>query len=168
MYSTLNSINMQDYFLPESRFCAGLPPFSLFPVRFSKAICIIYTTNAITPNRYRMFRTDAGKLGTSACTIAVPKMNRKPITASGTMSLLRISLSSSFFLGLFFAISHPPQSIIRFLSACVMFSQPPSRRMSTSSMRTPNLPGRYIPGSAEMTAPTGMTVSVEGAAGGVS
>ena len=57
-------------------------------------------------------------------------------------------------------------SIKSCFAAFVITSQPPSRRMSTSSILTPNLPGRYMPGSADITAPSGIGVFTDGDADG--
>ena len=72
----------------------------------------------------------------------------------------------SFFL---FFLSHlyPPKTISSF-GALVISSHPFSLSISTSSILTPNLPGMYIPGSALMTAPTGIIVSHIGEAEGLS
>ena len=49
-----------------------------------------------------------------------------------------------------------------------MSTFPSPVRYSTSSMRTPKRPGRYMPGSAEMTAPSGIGAVFSGEALGAS
>ena len=99
--------------------------FNLKKMKTGKALLLVLTLLCVTvakaQQRYT-FRaqdyvsTDNNRAPQSAFSYDA-SANTLTITASGTMSLLRISLSFSFFLGLFFAICHPPQSIIRFLSA---------------------------------------------------